>query len=186
MRNSLTMVVALSVGSCATTSLYAPTSTSTARVRLVAQGAGNAYFAVPLQLKCSSKFGNPLDDGDQLLAVVHGQTTAAPKFGSQRVMGMPGAEAHPAWTYIELSMDAARETKVRTTFVLAAGAGPYDVSMCNSLSSVRFEQGKDYEVVFSAQRGSCSVRYFELRGVNAGPVSRTPVQPVSAQTGCAR
>lgn len=176
--------VAICIASCASTTQYAATTGSTARVRLVAQGAGNGYFAVPQQLKCSSKFGNPLDDGDQLIAALHGKTTSLPKFGKQRILGMPGASAHPEWTFAELDMDAGRETFLRTTFVLrAAGLNPYDFGMCNSLTSVKFEAGKDYEVVFSANHTGCSVSFFELR-LSGQSITREPIQPTSGPKGC--
>lgn len=184
-RALLSAAFAVALTSCASTTPYTTTTGSTARVRLVAQGAGNAYFAVPPALKCSTKFGgDPFDDGDRRLAVLHGKKSGFPSVRSPILLGMPGAERYPEWTYLELQMDADRDTLLRTTFITqVAGSNPYDVNTCNSLSTIRFDAGKDYEVVFSAAAGGCSLALYQLVGSGAS-VNRIPVQPVSGPQGC--
>lgn len=185
MRHHFCVPVLLLFSSCASVTPYAPTSDATARVRLVAQGPGNAYFAVAKEMKCGRKFGNALGDGDQMIEAVGGQPNNWPKFGSPRVLGIPGAKIHPDWTYVEVKMDANRDTVLHTSFVLASGANPYDVGICDSVTSVRLETGRDYEVIFAAGRQSCMVSVAEVRQAG-GQVLREPVQPTSGPQACSR
>ena len=173
----------LLLASCASTTPYAPTSAQTARVRLVAQGPGNAYFAVAKELKCNRSFGNALSDGDQLLAVVGGTANNNPKFGSPVVLGMPGAKSHPDWTYVEVTMDARRNTHLHTSFVLQTGLDPRDVGICNSVTSVDLDSGRDHEIVFSARQQTCTVAVFQLRERGA-EVLREPVVPAAGPLAC--
>jgi len=179
----LTIPLAVTLTSCASVTPYAPASDTTARVRLVAQGGGNAYFAVARELKCNRKFGNALGDGDQLISVVGGVTNNFPKFGSPVVLGMPGAKSHPEWTYVEVKLDAERAFNLRTSFVLQNGLNPADVRTCDSVSTLQLERGADYEVVFSANPKACTVAVAKLRE-EAGQVARQPLQPVAGPQSC--
>ena len=170
--------------SCASTTRYAATSDSTARVRLVAQGVGNGYFAIPLELKCSAKLSNPLDDGDQLIAGIHGVPTYSPKIGSKRVIGMPGATDHPEWTFVELNMDASRDTYLRTAAVIQGHfLTPYEIGSCSFLTSITFEPNKDYEILFSFERKFCAVSFYELQSLNK-EIVRREVKPTTGPKSC--
>lgn len=179
----LLAVATLMLTACASVSTYAPTTTDTARVRFVAQGVGNIYFAVPRQPTCSKTFGSVLDDGDKLIAVLQGTTTPGPKFGSMPVIGMPDGQRHPDWTYLETKVDANQDLLFRTTLVSSNGS-PYDVGMCNAVLGVRLAPGKDYELVMSGRGPQCSVAVFELAPAAGGSVSRVPVTPFLGPRGC--
>jgi hypothetical protein len=177
---ALTMV---SITGCATTSRYAAHTPSTARVRIVTEAPGNTYFLVTREEECSTKFQNVVNDGDEILTVLNGSPISVLAVGSPKLLGIPGKEAHPEFTYFELAVDATAPVHIRTTNVYKRSLSPYDIGRYSVVGTLKLEAGGDYELIEDASAG-CRLSLVRLTTDSSGKVARHPSQFLNGPRAC--